>query len=272
MSFNNDSSADLSRYSIGEIQDLSGVASFYNAGSSKWLRSGVATESSNLSTTTKTNLAAAGTANDSTVITQSALSSSYIAAGYYASYPIQRISASSVSVVPASYTGTTTVGVGVMTSAGMQTVATGQTSVRANSTANGTNAVVASNNTTIFSYTFTSSTALSAYYTTNGTTWTAGSVTGIPVFGAGSTIIAHASRISAEAYTVASVRGWKRSHASTGQFAVFWCGARFVVLAPDAGNVNYMVSLSTNGLAWGGDNTTAVIGGAIAYTDDIQFY
>lgn len=274
MSFNNDSSADLSRYSVGEIQDLSGVASFYNAGSSKWLRSGVATASSNLSTTAKTNLANAGTAYVPTVLTQSALSLSYNSAGYYASYPIQRISASSVSVVPSCYTSTTAVGVGVMTAAGMQTVATGQTSVRTNGTSSGTNAVVASDNTTIFSYTFTSGTALSAYYTTNGTTWTAGSVTGIPVFNTGAAMVAHASRISAEAYTLASLRGWKRAGATgNGQFAVFWCGARFVVLAPDSAQTNYMVSLSTNGLAWGGDNTTAVIGATVqAVTTDIQFH
>lgn len=272
MSFNNNSSADLSRYSIGEIQDLSGVASFYNAGSSKWLRSATSTASSNLSTTAKTNLANAGTAQVPTVLAQSALSSSYNSSGYYASYPIARISASSVSVVPAYYSGTTAVGVGVMTSAGMQTVATGQTSNRTNHLYTGTNAVVASDNTTIFSYCFTSATALSAYYTTNGTTWTAGTVTGIPVFATSSSVIAYASSISSYSYTAATMQGWIRATISTsGQIAVFWCGARFVLIAPAA--TNHMVSLSTNGLAWGGDNTTAVLGAtAQAIATNIQFY
>lgn len=272
MAFLNNPSENLSRYSIGEIQDLSGVPNFYNAGSSTWLRSATATASSNLSATSKTNLANAGTSTIPTVLAQSALSSSYMASGFYASYPIQRISASSISVVPAIYSGTTSVGVGVMTAAGIQTIATGQTSLR---TANqgGSNGFVASNDTTIFSYCFSSATALSAYYTTTGTTWTAGTVTGIPVFATSSDTVAHASQISAGNNLVAGMCGWKRSQSGAGknQFAVFWCGARFVLLAPAA--TNYMVSLSTNGLAWGGDNTTAVIGAtAQAKALSIQFY
>jgi len=274
MSFNNNSSTDLSRYSIGEIADLSGVADFYNAGSSKWLKSATLTASSNLSTTTKTNLAAAGTAGAPTVIAQGSLSASFIDRGPYATYPIARISASSISVVPSYYLGTTAVGVGVMTSAGFQFVETGQVSNTANETTNGTNAFIASNNTTIFSYTFTNATTLSAYTTTNGTTWTAGSVTGLPTFAATSSTYAHASASGSNSYTVAGVRGWKRNIYNNGtniQFAVFWCGARFLLIGPAA--TNYMVSLSTDGLAWGGDNTTAVIGAtAQARTLGIQFY
>jgi hypothetical protein len=266
----------LDRFSIGEIQDLSGVPDFYNAGSSKWLKSAVSTASSNLSTTTKTNLASAGTASDPTVLAQSALSFSYNTFGFYATYPIQRISASSISVVPANYTGTTAVGVGVMTPAGLQAVATGQTSVRTSSATTGTNAVVASNNTTIFSYCFSNTTDLTASSTTNGTTWTAGSVTGTPTFQVSSTTIAHASQASGASYTVASTAGFKRSFSSAGgQFAVFWCGARFLLLAPGTGANYYVASLSTDGLAWGGDNTAAVLGAgatALPIAQDIQFY
>jgi len=271
MAFNNNTPTDLSRFSIGEIADLSGVPNFYNAGSSTWLRSATATASSNLSATTKTNLAAAGTSVIPTVLAQSSLSNSYLPSGFYASYPIQRISASSISVVPAVYANSTAVGVGVMTPAGIQSIATGQTSSRTNSGNNGTNGFVASNNTTIFSYCFTSATALSAYYTTTGTTWTAGTVTGIPVFATDANTIAHASQINDATYTVAGMPGWKRTQSANSQFAVFWCGARFVLIGPAA--TNYMVSLSTDGLAWGGDNTTAVIGAtAQARTVNMQFY
>jgi len=274
MAFNNNSSTDLSRFSVGEIRDLSGVPNFYNAGSSKWLRSGVATESSNLSATSKTNLSNAGTSTAPTVIAQSALSLSYKASGFYATYPIARISASSVSVVPALYTSSTAVGVGVMTSAGIQTIATGQTSNRTASVTGGTNAVVASDNTTIFSFCFTSATVLNVAYTTNGTTWTlGGAATGVPVFGANAQTIAHASQISGNTYTVAGMCGWKRNYSANSQFAVFWCGARFLVLAPGVATTNYVASLSTNGLAWGGDNTVAVIGTATeAVASAVQFY
>ena len=272
MAFNNNTPDDLSRYSIGEITDLSGVPTFYDAGSSKWLKSGTATASSNLTTTTKTNLAAAGTANAPTVLAQSSLSSSYNSFGFYATYPIQRISASSVSVVPAYNAASFAVGVGVVTSAGLQRVVTGQTSIVANEANSGTNGFVASNNTTIFSYCFTSATALSAYSTTNGTTWTAGSVTGLPTFATTSSTYAHASCSASGNGVDAAMNGWKRTQTgSASQFAVFWCGARFVLIGPAA--TNYMVSLSTDGLAWGGDNTTAVIGAtAQARTLDMQFY
>jgi hypothetical protein len=271
MAFNNIPSTDLSRFSIGEIVDLSGVSSFYNAGSSKWLKSGASTASSNLSATTKTNLAAAGTASQPTVLAQSSLSSSYNSFGFYATYPIQRISASSISVVPAFNASSTAVGVGVVTSAGLQRVVTGQTSIVVNDQNSGSNGFVASNNTTIFSYCFTSATALSAYSTTNGTTWTAQTVTGIPVFATDNVTYAHAGGSASANGVNAGMMGWKRTVQSTAQFAVFWCGARFVLLAPAA--TNYMVSLSTDGLAWGGDNTTAVIGAtAQAKAVNVQFY
>lgn len=265
----------LDRFSVGEVQDLSGVPTFYDAGTSKWLRSGSATASSNLSATSRANLAAAGTSDNPTVLAQSALSTSYNTSGFYAVYPIARISASGVSVVPAYYNGTTAVGVGVVTSAGLQAVSTGQTSIRTNSTSVGTNAVVASNNTTIFSYTFTSETVLNVAYTTNGTTWTAGgATTGVPTFQAAAGTIAHGSQVSGSSYTTAMTTGWKRAtNSANGQFAVFWCGARFVLLAPGSGATNYVASLSTNGLAWGGDNTTEVLGGtAQASTVNLQFY
>jgi hypothetical protein len=273
MAFINNITPDLSRFSIGEIVDLSGVPDFYNAGSSKWLKSGVATASSNLSTTTKTNLAAAGTDASPTVLAQSALSSSYNSFGFYATYPIARISASSVSVVPAYYNGSTDVGVGVITSAGVQAVSTGQTSNRTNSASTGTNGVVASNNTKIFSYCFSSATTLSVKSTTNGTTWTTETVTGIPTFATTNATIAHASQSHQSANnTIAATNGWKRNSTATTQFAVFFCGARFLLLAPDG--TNFVASLSTNGFTFGGDNTTAVLGsaGAAPQADEIQFY
>jgi hypothetical protein len=273
MAFNNIPASSLSRFSIGEIAGLSGVPDFYNAGSSKWLKSGAATASSNLTTSTKTNLAAAGTASQPTVLVQSALSKSYNTSGPYATYPIARISASSVSVVPACINSSTDVVVGVVTAAGVQIVNTGQTSIRTASNSAGTNGFVASNNTKIFSYTFTSATALSVKSTTNGTTWTTETVSGLPVFNVQSTTIAHASQCTSTSNnTVAAFTGWKRNTNAPTQFAVFFCGARFVLLAPDG--TNFVASLSTDGFTFSGDNTTAVLGsaGAAPQADDIQFY
>jgi len=264
----------LDRFSIGEVQDLSGVSNFYDAGTSKWLRSATLTASSNLSTTTKTNLAAAGTTSAQTVISQSSLSASYNAFGMFATYPIARISASSISVVPSGYDFTTSVGVGVMTSAGLQAVGTGQTSIRTNAAGSGTNGVVASNNTKIFSYCFSSASALSVKSTTNGTTWTTETVTGLPTFAAVAGTVAHASVCSdSNNNTVAGTIGWKRNSGSATQFAVFFCGARFLVIAPGTSQTNHVASLSADGFTFGGDNTVAVLGSAtIVCASQIQFY
>jgi hypothetical protein len=275
MALNNNALPNLSRFSIGEIVDLSGVPDFYNAGSSTWLRSATFTPASNLSTTTKTNLAAAGTATAENVVVQGSLSSSYTARGAYAVYPIARIPANNVSVVPAYYSGTYNVGVGVVNSSGFQFVDTGQTANTVNDLNYGTNGFVASNGTTIFSYCFSNSTTLTASSTTNGTTWTAGTVTGIPTFSASTdATYAHSSTTSTTNYTVAGTRGYKRNFASQFsylQFAVFWCGARFLLIGP--GPASYVMSLSTDGLAWGGDNTNAVLGSVDrARTLGMQFY
>jgi hypothetical protein len=263
MSFNNNSSTDLSRYSIGEIADLSGVPDFYNAGSSKWAKSGTFVPASSLSVSTKSVLASATTLAAPTAASLSAYNQSLLVRGMFMNYPIQRISASGVSVVPALYeNGTSTVGVGVMTSAGIQSMLTGQTSNASSDAQTGTVGCVASNNTTIFSYCFTGASTLSAYTTTNGTTWTAGSVTGIPTF-VTNTAATKAWASSAgdnTTYTRNSAKGISYgAGASACLFTVVWCGARFLLIGPGA--TNFVCSLSTDGLAFGGDNTTAVIGG-----------
>lgn len=262
----------LSRFSIGEIQDFSGVPEFYNAGTSKWLRSGTSTVSSNLTASTKANLAAAGTAAAETVLAQSAVSSSVNGAGWVVSMPIQRISSSGVSVVPAYYTGSYDVGVGVITSAGIQTVATGQISACTNNATTGVNVAVASNNTKIFAYTPDSGTTFSVYSTTNGTTWTAEAVTGLPNFDYmdSQNAAAWASSVSTINYTAALTYGWRRTQGTRRQFAAFWCGARFLLIGFD--NTNYIATLSTNGYDFGGDNTTAVIGSNQPRGGSIQFY
>lgn len=269
----------LSRFSVGEIQDFSGVPNFLDAGTSKWLRSATPTASSNLNAATKTNLANAGTAAAQTVLAQSALSSSTNSAGYCVTMPIQRISASNVSVVPAGYNFSTAVGVGVITSAGVQTVSTGLVSQTTSNSNTGINCVVASDDTTIFAYTNNAAETVVAASTTNGTTWTTQTVTGLPTFAFTSNTRAFASfsvNSGGQSAVSAAPQGWKRSKVfppfvtNRDNLAVFWCGARFLLIGHDASN--YMATLSTNGYDFGGNNTTDVIGGLVARTLDMQFY
>lgn len=269
--------SSLDRFAIGEIQDLTGVPNLYNAGTSTWAKSATFVDASSISTATKAILASAATISAPTAATLSNYNVSLLSRGMYSNYPVARISASGVSVVPALYANSTsTVGVGVMTSAGIQSMLTGQTSNASSDAQEGTVGCVASNNTTILSYCFTSATNLSAYYTTNGTTWTAGSVTGIPTFAAASAACRAWASSSGEGntYLRTGARGicfGDRGAAGQHTFTVLWCGARFLLIGPAA--TNYVCSLSTDGLAFGGDNTTAVIGGtAQARTTPIAFY
>jgi len=264
----------LDRFSIGEIQDLTGVPNLYNAGTSTWAKSATFVDASSISTGTKAILASAATLAAPTVASLSAYNVSLLNRGMFMNYPIQRISASGISVVPALYENSTSaVGVGVMTPAGIQAMLTGQTSNASSDAQTGTVGVVASNNTTIFSYCFTGASTLSAYTTTNGTTWTAGSVTGTPTF-VSNTAATKAWASSAGDGTFATRNGAKGisygAETSTCLFTVVWCGARFLLLGPGA--TNYVASLSTDGLAFSGDNTTAVIGGSQSRNLGIAFY
>ena len=264
--------ASLDRYSVGEITQLVGQSVFYNAGTSKWLKTGSYTASTNLSTATKSNLAAGSTSGALNVAIASDIEDVLSASRPYSPLPAQRISASGLTVYPL-YTAGTGISVISSTSSGGQIVATGLTSYRAGS-ATGNNVSIASNNTTIFAYTCITNTTFGAVSTTNGTTWSSVTLTGLPAFSTVGTVTAFNTSNTQPNGPEYGLGICGRGVYSADTFAVFWCGARFILITGDSGSTYYVTSTSTNGIAWSGDTTVAVAGSATiqAGTNGIAFY
>lgn len=268
MALSNPSSADLTRFSIGEIQDLSGVPNLYDAGSSKWLKSNTYTASSNLPETTKTNIA-----NSSTGYTQIALAStlddSYANAYPYSLGEIARISASSISCYACS-TNTTSQQVLAVKSTGVQIVGTGLVT-SSTGASSGAVSLVVSNNSKFFHYGFTNSTTLALYTSTDGTTWTSQAMTGLPslsinasntrVFQTGSSCV----RTAIGDYTM------QQNSGSYGTWGVVWCGARFIFFGGGASGY-FVTATSTDGYTWS-DTTSSVLGSTtVSPNNAVAFY
>jgi hypothetical protein len=268
MALSNPSAADLSRYSVGEITQLVGPNIFYNAGASKWLRTGQFTASANLGTAAKNNLAAGSTSSDINISLLTAIEASITTAYPHMPVPAQRISSAGVTVI-AGCSGTTTPIVTAVTSAGAQNISLPITSVSVSS-ATGSNICVASNNTTIFAYSVApAGGTFVAASTTDGLNWSSITPTGLPSFINISGNKAYGSSNDADCQNSPIGKGT----GGTARFAIFWCGARFILIAADVGASQYFTSTSTNGIAWSGDTTTAVLGkSGDATSSVISFY
>lgn len=265
MAFNNIPASSLSRFSAGEITQLIGTPNFYNAGSSKWLRTGTYTAATNLNATTKANLAAASTQTSFNVALLTAYESSLTSAYPYMPLPAQRISASGVTVIQGC-SGSTTPIVTTVTSAGAQNVSLPITVATA-SNASGGNIMVASNNTTIFAYGMDGGgTSLVAASTTDGINWSSVTLTGLPTFTDISSAKSFGSGNNQE------IGGFGRRRYGLQRFGIFWCGARFLMVVGNGTPDLYIASTSTNGIAWSGNTTTTIFGGAPVGSANLDFY
>jgi hypothetical protein len=265
MSFNNIPPSSLSRFSVGEITQLMATPFYYNAGSSKWLKTGSYTAASNLSTTAKNNLAAASTALSSTIALVTASEASLTSAYPYSPLPAQRISASGVTVFPGC-SGTTTPIVTTVTSAGAQNISLPITANFVSAAAGG-NIVVASNNTTIFAYTATAGSTFGAVSTTDGLNWSLVTLTGLPT----TLDLNNVRAFSSGQSCTVGVNG--RSKPKDNRLCVFWCGARFILVVADGTSTFYVTATSTDGIAWTSNTTLTVLGSVtIASTATVDFY
>lgn len=257
----------LDRFSIGEIQDLSGVPNLYDAGTSKWLKSNTFTSSSNVPETTKINIANSATGYQQIALA-STLDDSYSNACPYTLGDIPRISASGITCYACSASSTAQQ-VLTITSSGTQVVGTGLITSGTPSGV-GATALVVSDNTKFFHYGLTSSTAISLYTSTNGTTWTSQAMTGLPA------IILNASNASVYGTGNSAIRrciGDFTSQSNAGTYStwgVVWCGARFIFFGSDG--TNFVAATSTNGYTWT-NTTTAVLGSTtVAQLQSVAFY
>jgi hypothetical protein len=265
--------ASLDRFSIGEIQDISGVASFYDAGTSKWLRSATFTSQANLSASTKTTLAASATSTSTATVSLATTNDEGIAQ----SYPIlredfmtSRISSINTTVVQKATGSGGAVGILTINSSGVtsQTIAT--------SSLGGSGAVASSalvsNGSKFFMY-YYSGDNLVCKTSTDGITWTTEALSNLP---ATSGIDANTGFWNwSEGNTSGATIGYSYVNnyaGSYGTYAVLWCGAGMLSLSRSSAGY-YLASFSTNGLAFSGDSTNAILGTTTrGFLNDINFY
>lgn len=266
MALSNPFAADLSRYSIGEIVDISGVPDLYNAGASKWAKSNTFIASSAFPDSTKTNIANSSTGY-SQIALLSTLDNSYSNASPYTPTEIPRISASSISCYPCA-TNTTSQQVLTVKSTGVQTVGTGLvTAYYADGT--GATSLVVSDNTKFFHYGNTSGSAFGLYTSTDGTTWTSQAMTGLPTVSLNTNNVRVFMTGSSALRTAAGDGTCQVGATSYSTWGVVWCGARFIFFAS---NGTYFVSAySTNGYTWTADTTNILGSATISPVQSVAF-
>jgi hypothetical protein len=266
MSFNNSLPQDLSRYAIGEIVDLAGVPSFYDAGSSKWLKSATFVSGSLLTTAVKNTLSAASGTN----IAVASATDTYLEGLYpFVGHEVARIPASNISVIPCTgESGTYGFSAIALTSAGAQSIGIVAPSVPYLATyVPGT---IISNGTTLFCYYLTSTTALACKTSTDGITWTTQTLTGLPSIAVSNSSAEFWPSSVSDNNSVGTLR--KVVNPANGFMAVLWCGARFIMVNSTGAGV-YTTSTSTDGLTWSGDTTTTVLGAATTISgSNMNFY
>ena len=264
--------SSLDRFSIGEIADISGVASYYDAGTSKWLRSATFTDQANLSASTKATLAASATSTSTATVSLATTNDG----GLARSFPIlredfmtARISSINTTVVQRALT-STSVGIITINSSGATT------QIIATSQLGGSGAVapsaLLSNGSKFFMY-YYSGDNLVCKTSTDGITWTTEALSSLPATSGVDTNTGFWNW--SEGNNVQSTIGYYYTNnyaGSYGTYAVLWCGARMLSLSRSSAG-NFLASLSTDGLTFSGDSTNAVLGTTTqGFLNDINFY
>jgi hypothetical protein len=245
--------SDLARYGVAELVDLTGVPIFYDAGTSKWLRTGQFTSVSNLTAETISQFSAGDVAN----VLLSSLTMPTTVPNWE---PPPYIASGDVTCVPL---GTNVAATKVVTinADGIQAIPTGQTCGFTGNALYGTNAQVTGDGTYFYSWTFPALNGMSMSRSTDGITWSAQTLTGLPTFNIVNPIRVLASGSGTNAYTGPMWRNllgerWQQQNSNIFQW--YFCGVKHLVIAPDS--TNQVASLSSDGISWDGDNSAAVLG------------
>jgi len=267
------SPSSLDRYSIGEIVDISGVSSYYDAGTSKWLKSGTFVSGDNLSTTTKSTLASAATSVSTSNVALGTTNDVALVAQYPSvreQWQVARIASINTSVIPMSVS-SSSVNVMVINSTGVTVV----TVVASSHLTNGYNCPfsLCSNGTKFFIYYLSNSTTMACKSSTDGFTWTTETLTNLPTIAA---VDSNSSFWDFNYYNYAyPSSGWNYNSVSASSYGVngvFWCGARFLMLTKLTGPY-YSASLSSDGIAYSANSASSVLGSTtIGYNQAINFY
>tara|TARA_R110000782_G_scaffold106090_1_gene194224 strand:- start:574 stop:2235 length:1662 start_codon:yes stop_codon:yes gene_type:complete len=248
--------SDLARYGVAELVDLTGVPVFYDAGTSKWLRTGQFTPVSNLTAETISNFGSASVSN----ILLSNLDLPYTVPNWEP--PPYNSAGNVVCVTDGRYIAQ--IKVVTINTDGIQTIPTGQTSGLIGNAMYGTNSQVTGDGTYFYSWTFQSSAIMTMSRSTDGITWSSQSMTGLPTFAQ-----TNPSRVVASGTGTNTGVGpmWRNplgerwDQQNSNIFQWYFCGVKHLVIA--SGSTNQTASLSSDGISWSGDNTVAVLGPAV---------
>lgn len=257
----NEQNITLDRYSIGEIAELAGFPDYYNAGSSQWIRSAVYVAAANISTVAKTAFQ-----NNTAPVNTVALNSDAAVdtAGLFAAIEaIPRLSGSSVSVVVSGKAALSQVG--TISSSGIQIVNTGQTNFVTGTS--GASVAVTSDNTNIWAFSPSSSSAIAVSKSTNGTSFAAQSPSSFPTLSFASSTY----NGMANSNITRNALGDQIGTSGAGKFFAYNCGARHLLVTRGTSGTNWVASRATDpSSTWGGDESTTVLGSgslAIASTN-----
>ena len=248
MSRNISASADLaSKFAVGEIVDMVGVPDYYDAGSSKWMRSGTwvpaSSVPSNLVSTLKSYSGNLVALSSNALINETG-------PRLFAGYP--KCTIGTTTLIPYrsdSRDNARASNVLVINSSGLRIANTGLSllSSGCSLTADGTKFMM---------FAAASSTTLQAVQSTDGITWNTATLTGLPTFNGLTTTTFGAGLGSANSLLFGDIF---YSNETTYKSDVYFCGNRYIAIGLNASN-QYLTSTSTDGLTWSGDTTTAVLG------------
>lgn len=240
-----------SKFAVGEIADFVGVPNYYDAGDSKWLRTGTWV-SANLVPTAVVN-----TLKDTGSLSVALSNNSLIDDNY-----------SCINgMLPAAIVGSTrcfsyssnlkgnAAHAFVVNTDGAQVINIGQTT-NYSQISTGAGNCITSDGTKFWSWTAASASAFGVKSSTNAVTWSAETLSGLPTF---------AGLVSAQICGTSNVESsypmGDKFMAVTGQNLIAaWCGARHLLIGLNASG-QYLATLSSNGTAFGGDQSVAVLGG-----------
>ncbi len=236
---------------IGSVVNFSGVPDYYDSGITQWMKSNTW-----ISATQVTTVSVRTTCSKTPAF--AALSTNSIFEFYRFPNTINPIaSISGVTAIPMMLTSGTTAQALVIDSTGVASATIGQTVGYTGVGTDGGGHLITSDGTLFWSWTAASATAFGARNSTDGKTWTTATLTGLPTF---ASLTANAMGSNALPTSALSGTGELFGVTTTQMLVAVYCGARHLLIGQASGNM--IATLSTNGLAWGGDQSVTVLGSA----------
>lgn len=266
MSRNLSASTDLAtKYFVGEIADFVGVSNYYDAGTSQWMKTGTWVAASSLSSGVKSTL----------------LSASYNYVALTENTLVDETNAQISGATPPAIVGTTRCF--AYASNARSSLALACLTVNANGISlNPLNQVagyanhgdycggnaITSDGTTFWSWTAASASAFAARTSTDGITWSSATLTGQASFAG---LTSHSINLSGSQNGYQTSLGISYQNFSTYGLVAAYCGARHLLIGLNGSN-QYLAQRSTDGLAWGGDETTTILGSATLAASKYSFF